>query len=192
MRFDIPAYDSALFDLIEEAHRTILRHHSIIGEMSSRRTIHAGPTRNVSGEQPLDQPMASVTETMEIDWTVVRRGDMEAFAWTIVDFSMRYKDQIEQSLFKTITETTEHVGNTISAGGQPLSVDIIIDLLEKVDTGFDEEGNPLQPALMMHPDTARQVAALKPTPDQLQRMADIKRRRKEEYLATKRTRRLSD
>jgi len=59
--------------------------------------------------------------------------------------------QVSQKIIKEIQEAAEQVGNTVNANGKSLTKEHFLELLEKIDTGFDEQGEWIRPSLIMHP-----------------------------------------
>lgn len=88
-------------------------------------------------------------------------------------------------------EITNATGNVVRADGQPISWDLISDMLEKMPLDFDEQGNPLMPTMYASPEGAAQAREMTPTPEQQLRRSEIIERKRAEFYAQKRTRRLS-
>jgi hypothetical protein len=129
---------------------------------------------------------------MEIPWDVARRGDIEAFSNIVVGFVLQFIDQVERHMFQTIMDVVEASGNAMPAEGRSLSWDLVIDLMERVETGFDDDGNPNRVTITMNPVDATKLRSMSLTPAHLQRLAQIEQRRRDHYRATKRTRQLSE
>ena len=68
---------------------------------------------------------------------------------------------------------------------------MILDLLEKVEFGFDDDGNPQYPTLVLPPALIERLKKLKPTSDQAQRWKQVIEENRARFNAGKRTRRLS-
>jgi hypothetical protein len=68
---------------------------------------------------------------------------------------------------------------------------MILDLIEKIDFGFDDEGNPIYPTLVLSPKMIEKLKTIKPTPEQEQRKKRIIEQKRAIFNAKKRTRRLS-
>jgi hypothetical protein len=90
-----------------------------------------------------------------------------------------------------VSEVTDATGNSISAAGQSLSHDLILDAIERVEIDFDDEGNPRMPSLMAHPQTLVPLARIQPTDEQERRYEQIMTAKKAAHDAKKRHRRLS-
>ena len=59
--------------------------------------------------------------------------------------------QIAKRGYEVIDEAAQEVGNVTSADGKPLSVDLLLESLEKMHLSFDEEGQPSGLRLVAHP-----------------------------------------
>lgn len=65
-----------------------------------------------------------------------------------------------KSLYGKVGRAVEEVGNVISAGGQPFTPELFLELLRRVDFGVDKEGRVTLPQLHLHPDVAKNVIPL--------------------------------
>lgn len=153
-------------------------------------TVHQGPIRNVRGDNPLDQSMFSVTAEGLLKWDSVRNGRIDDYVCFLYDMSESQRKSLARSFFRNITEISDATGRTVDAKGQPLSADMILDLLEKVEFGFDEKGNPLYPTLVLPPAAIEKLKQLKLTPEQERRWKQMIEMKRAQFNAGKRTRRL--
>jgi hypothetical protein len=92
-------------------------------------------------------------------------------------------------MFRIIDAATEAVGNKFDAQGDPISHDRLIDMIERVHIPFDEEGN-YKLTLVLPPEHARRLASIQPTEEQVKRHDEIIVRKREEFYASKPTRKL--
>jgi hypothetical protein len=74
--------------------------------------------------------------------------------------------------FRKTAETSNEVGNAFDAGGKPLSAELLLDMLSKVQTDFEPDGSP-SGKIVIHPDM---VPALKKAAEELERDPELKRR----------------
>jgi hypothetical protein len=89
-------------------------------------------------------------------------------------------EQVRQIL-GLLSETTEAVGNVISG---PDLIENMIAAMEKLPPAFDENGTP-QNFLVMSPEMADQLRQATPTPEQEARIAEIQRRKYEQWQASR-------
>ncbi len=79
----------------------------------------------------------------------------------------------------------------MNANGQPLSYDLIIQMLETMDMSFGEDGNS-NAMLIVHPTTAEKIRNLPPpTEEQTRAWAKMIERKRREYNESRRVRHLS-
>jgi len=97
--------------------------------------------------------------------------------------------------FRRTQETCDEVGNAIDAAGQPLSAELLLEMLSKVQMDFEPDGTPTG-QFVIHPDM---VPALKKAGEELERdpglkrrHEDILRRQREEWAARESHRKLVD
>ena len=185
----IPAYDLAMHAFMSSVFDGMIGVEPMLGQIQMRITGHAGPTRNVPGPDPVDHPLTTFREMLVIHADVIRESDVESFVAALTELATRYEEAMGTTLVRTLSDVTEAVGNVVDARGLPLSWDQVLDALEMTEFTFDEEGRP-EKRFLMNPETAKQLRAIEITPEQQQRHDAIIRRRKEQWDAQKRTRRL--
>lgn len=59
--------------------------------------------------------------------------------------------QISESAFNEINKAVEGTGNIVDGGGQPLSPEIYLEVIEKIQMDFDTDGNPSQLTIAVPP-----------------------------------------
>lgn len=87
-------------------------------------------------------------------------------------------------------EVCDKSGQTVDSGGDGFSYDLFLDMLEKIEISFDKNNEPIKPTLIMHPDVAEKIKEIKPTKEQELREKLIWERKKVDFIAKKRIRRL--
>ncbi|MDP9376788.1 MAG: hypothetical protein M3P40_04320 [Actinomycetota bacterium] len=135
------------------------------------------------------QPI-SVRVKLEMDIDSVSSGDLTDLFVALDDAARQEADALAQALFTSIDQITDMTGNRVDAGGRPLSWDTITDALETIEIAFDDDGK-MNLTMVLHPDDlAKLEAAGPPTPEQERRHMEVLARKREEWLARKRDRRL--
>ena len=125
-----------------------------------------------------------------IDLNVIRDTDAERFSEIVAGLAMDYLDTIGATFVETVQEITEATGMTIDAGGRPLSWDLILDGLEQKEIAFDSDGRISGETIIMNPRTAQALTETQMTPEQEMRLNDILQRKKDDWNAQQRSRRL--
>jgi hypothetical protein len=190
LRLVIPIYDLAMSSFVTSVVDGIVGLEPMLGQIPVRTTGHAGPTRNVPGPQPVDHPLQTFQQTVTIHADVIRTTDVGTFLDALYDLAKQYEAQMGEALIRSISDVTEAVGNVVNAQGRPLSYDFFLDALEKIEVTFYEDGRPRVPQVAGHPETAKLLRAVEITSAQRRREEAIFRRKKDEWDAQKRTRRL--
>ena len=191
LSLDIPEYESAAIRFIADVMNGFLNIDPLFAGIERSISVHRGPIRNVPGDTPLDQNMFKVSGDASLPWDSVRNGKIDDYVRFLVDLSESQRKSLARLFFKSISEITDVTGMTVNAKGQPLTGDMILDLLEKVEFGFDDDGNPQYPTLFLPPTLFERLKQLKPTPQQEQRKKQIIEEKRARFNASKRTRRLS-
>lgn len=95
-------------------------------------------------------------------------------------------------MFSTLTQVTDFTGNVVDGKGKGLSHEMLIEMLEKIHIDFDQDGNPLLPSIVIHPDMAKNFEKLKADEDLYKsRFDEIINRKRDAYYAEKGCRGLS-
>ena len=95
--------------------------------------------------------MEKATSRLEVKWEEVETMTHETVLNKIDDVAKEMAEQIKKSFYGTLSEAAEEAGNVTSSDGKPLSVDLILEVLENMQVSFDEEGNPSGLTLAVSP-----------------------------------------
>jgi hypothetical protein len=94
-------------------------------------------------------------------------------------------------IFDQLNKLSAAAGTTTDAKGQPLTRALILQALEKMEIEFDEEGK-LNLAMVVGPETFEQLRNLPPpTQEEEQAMNELFMRKRAEFDARQRRRKLS-
>lgn len=129
----------------------------------------------------------SAAISVELDY--FRATDAEEFRDALWKFSEEAIGRMKEHFFGVFPQICDATGNTVDAQDKNVW-DAYLEMLETMEMSFDENGNH-NTSLVVHPDTARRIRENPPTPEQLAKGNEIIERKKKEYYAQKRTRRLS-
>jgi hypothetical protein len=187
----IPEYEAAMLRFFGDVFQGFLDVDPVLKGFGRETTSHRGPIRNVRGDEPLDQQMAPIITENVLSYDVVRQGKIEDYIEMITKLTMDQRMQLGRQLFRGLGEITDATGMSIDAKGQPFSIDLFLDLLEKIEFDFDEDGNPIYPTLIVPPKFIKQLEKLTSTTDQETRRQQIIEKQRARFNASKRTRRLS-
>src|SRR5688500_18937206 len=111
MRFDLPEYQMAFNEFTDMVVQHAIRTQSFLGLMYSAPTIHAGPVRNVPGDNPIDHPMTRVEHQMDLHHDVIRESDTDAFAQEFLKAPASVIDQLTGAFVSDFEDIVNSTGN---------------------------------------------------------------------------------
>lgn len=189
MRYSSPEYDRAMSTFLSNVMEGFFSLHPLFGSMLKEKSIHAGPIRNVRGPEPLDQDTFPVQGVGQLHRDSIANTDFDAFTNFIYGIAEEAIKQFSVQFYRGLDEITDATGQKLDAAGKPFSYDMYLDLIEKMPIDFSDDGSPNLPT-MVTGKTPR-IDTLKPSKDQQTRLEQILAKKKEEFDAQKRTRKLS-
>jgi hypothetical protein len=135
--------------------------------------------------------MAPVDYTSDFEVDTLRNTDVDRHTVFVHSLAKAGLDAVAPGIYRALTEVTDAIGNSVDANGRSF-YDAQVDAIERMDISFDEDGHPSGLKMYVNPETADQISKLPPrTPEQILRLEETLARKKEEFLAKKRSRRLS-
>jgi hypothetical protein len=191
MLFALPDYDLACAHVISHVTKDIARASDPV-----LRQIKVVPMKSTvssvvetRGDMALDLPAEPVGFELGVKAEDVRDGNFEALQVKLIEAADGYAEQLAKMLYGNLGKITTATGNTLDAGGRPLTFEMLYEMLDKIEWTLDENDELSTPSLVMHPDTASKLP--QPTPEQVKMLEELKARKLEELLAKRRRRRLS-
>jgi hypothetical protein len=182
-------YDRATREFFSQAVDAVARASDpILGQIQREKVevIARSTSTMESGEVVQRDPLLS---SASISFSVPESidGDFSGVVTAIADTADQFLATMMPNLFDHISEICDATGNVVS--GKDRSIwDSMIEVLETIAISFDAAGNPSLPSIVMHPDTA---AKLGDPPEGYEDMVnEIIARRRDEWVAGRRTRRL--
>jgi len=191
--FGLTEYDIAGKQLVTDCIDLLMRSQSgLLADMPTERVDSVPESRITlaSGEVVASTPVAS---QMDIYMNIpeVIEGDLQDFISMLDGAAEQSLSQIMPEFFKYLSDVCDASGQTVNAGGRPISHALLLEAIAAVEISFDENGEPEMPTLVLHPKTAETIASLPPpTPEEDAAFESMMKRKKEEWFAKRRTRKL--
>ena len=139
------------------------------------------------------QPKVAATD-IEVKLAEAEKMTPEMVRDKINDAAEEIAEQQARTFYKKIDISAEEVGNVVTSGGEPFSIDLYLELLEKVDIDFDEAGNPEGLAFAVNPSAlpsiAKVISQAKNDPETDRRYKAIMERKREEFRVRESNRKL--
>jgi len=136
-------------------------------------------------------PAPARIETKLVDrFDTILNMDFDGFAVMMEDAANEALESYMPQFFKQMEEVIRAGGTTIDAKGKPISVDLLLEGIEKMEIDFTDDGQPVMPTLVAAPKLAEKIAALQWTEEQLARKQCILAEKKKVFDARRRVRKL--
>jgi hypothetical protein len=191
-RMVIPEYDAATVALATEVLKSLAWAGSPILEKMQKVPVTELPRDSAPSDVAHGASSSIGVESVFTEsFDAILSGDVDAWVAMLDEQASKATVQIEKQFFEFINRVTDEAGQTVDARGQPLSHDPLNDMLEKIHIDFDQEGKPELPTMVVHPKQFEKLKALgNPTAEQLKRREEIIERKRREFLAGRRVRKL--
>jgi hypothetical protein len=117
-------------------------------------------------------------------------SNFEALVLNLDDAADQGLKNLMPQVFAYLSRVCAATGNVVDGQGQPFSFDLVLDVLDKIQIDFDEAGNPEMPTMVLSPDLFEKIKMRPPTQEQVKRRDEIIKRKREEFDAQRRTRKI--
>jgi hypothetical protein len=166
----------------------------LLAEIRSEPTSRSGGTRITtdSGEVVRFEPGEIVAE-MRLQWDDIAAGRIDALIATIDEAAEHHHNEMTKWVLENIERLTEATGNVIDASGRPM-FDAIYEMFETIELTFEEDGSISKGFMwVVHPDMAEKLKRFEAemTAEQRKQLDELIDRKREEFFARRRRRKLS-
>lgn len=91
---------------------------------------------------------------IKIPTEYITSGNQERISELFLEATGKLRGKITKSVFDSVSESVDAVGNTVDIKGEPLKPEHIFELFEKIQLDFDSNGNIKEGfAFYFHPDS---------------------------------------
>jgi len=164
----------------------------LVGDIPFTRKLHSGGVIYRSEEKKLEIPLGMMSAEVSITVDDVYNFNLEKICIDIYEYAESFLKDITKTMFSTLSQVTDFTGNVVDGKGKGINHEMLLEMLEKIHIDFDQEGNPLFPSIVMHPDMAKNFEKLKSDEELYKpRYDEIINRKREAYYAEKGRRGLS-
>lgn len=130
----------------------------------------------------------------EIKFTEVEEMTHEMVLHKIDEVAKEMAEQMTRFAYEELNRTTDETGNVISADGKPFSIEMLFEMLEKMDLDFDEAGNPSGTMFVAHPNLfpaiAKAISQAEANPETAKRAQGLMDQKREEWRVRENNRKL--
>jgi hypothetical protein len=166
----------------------------MLAEIRSEPTSRSGETRVTTdtGEVVTFEP-GEVVSHMSLQWDDIATGRVDALIATIDEAAGHHHDEMTKWVLENLERLTEATGNAIDASGKPL-FDAIYEMYETIELTFEDDGSISKGFMwVVAPDVFEKMKRLEAemTPEQRRQLEELIDRKREEFFARRRSRKLS-
>lgn len=137
---------------------------------------------------------AEITTELHVNLAEVEEMTRETVLDKIDDVAKEMAEQRARSTYEELNRITDETGNVISADGKPFSIEMLFEMLEKMDLDFDEAGNPTGTMFVAHPNLfpaiAKAISQAEADPETIKRYQALMDQKTEEWHVRENNRKL--
>ncbi|WP_339181102.1 hypothetical protein [Oceanobacillus sp. FSL W7-1293] len=189
---NFPEYETAFMTYFQETVNNFIDLKNEIFE-GIKKNKHDGPIsmRTETSENDfLDKAPTKIEMSFSLPVEAILNTDVEALIVEIDKASDSGLESLIPQLINYLSEVTEKTGQVVDAKGKGFSFDFLLEMIEKIEISFEDDGTPIMPTLLVNPKMKETILKNIPTNDQEKRMEEIISKKRDDFFAKKRTRRL--
>jgi hypothetical protein len=190
--FKLPEYETTARKVAYDAINALSSAQSpLLAEIPSEEVavIHDSRVSGATSGQASYEPI-KIRGDFEWDIDKICAGDLDEILCSLNHLAEAQVQAVTAGFVERLNMVTAATGNEVDAKGGPLTHELIVDLLDKMEMDFDDAGNP-QIMLLGTGDAAKRFTSLPPmTEEQERAYEDLLERKRREFQA-RRQRQLS-
>lgn len=130
-----------------------------LADIGEYRVFEGGPTtiKRADGRTEKSRDF-SAEASMSLTREEARHLTLPAVLHRLNEMAATLAEERGRTFYSEIGRVTEEAGNVVT--GAQLSLDLILELLDRMDIEFDDEGKAIMPQLHLHPDMLPRVQQL--------------------------------
>jgi hypothetical protein len=192
--FQLSEYDQAGRTFIFRTVQELVTQNDEFLKLIGWRTVEIVPSHQVTAPSgaPVIMTPIDISSDFQASISELVAGDFDGLFTSLAEAARESAGIVSSNFLEYLGQVSDAFGQTVNAGGRPLSHDLLLDLLEKIDMTFDEMGRPSKVAWVMSRENIEKLKQLPPpTEDQLVRFDRIMDQKREDFNARKSGQRLS-
>lgn len=188
---ELPEYETIFSQFFQDTVNTFM---SLKSDMlpGIQMSNHEGPIsmRTNVNEEVIDKEPSLVEMSFNIPYESIINTDINCLIMAIEEASDSGLQSLIPQVFDFLSEVCEASGQVVDGKGQPYSFDLFLELLEKIEITFEDDGTPNMPTMVVNPKMREVIEKNPPTKEQEKKMEELINKKRNDFFAKKRTRRL--
>lgn len=150
---------------------------------------HMWSIKPIGGEESVSGYKEHEAE-LSIPHKVFIETDFDTF-WTLLnDVAEEMAKAVETTIFTTLNEVIAKTGNIVNGKGKPPSIEMMIEMLDKMEVSFNDDGSPGL-TVVCHPEMRKKFEEIFSEPENRRKWQEAIDKKRKEYFDKKKHRRLS-
>ena len=190
--FALPEYETAARRVAFAAVDALARARSSLLASIESETVEELHSFRVSTDAsaPLHLEPIEIAGELELDIRPICDGKLEELLHALDALAGEQVRAVETGMFQRLSELTAATGNQVDAAGRPLTHELMLEMLDKMDIAFDDHGEA-QLTFVAGPGLVAKLQALpEMTAEQQLAYDDLMARKRAQFDAGRRERRL--
>ncbi|HXJ20846.1 MAG TPA: hypothetical protein VMT03_11495 [Polyangia bacterium] len=186
-----PEYVAAMNGLMAELMRALMTAGDPVLGMIQQTTVDHVPDGDADPEAAVGvMRSVEIATTFNLKFDAILTTDVDAWSAMMYEAAQQALAETMPQVFEGMKDAISKGGNVVDAKGRPFDWDVYLDALDMVELDFDDEGKPKLQTLVVHPDVLERIKNLPFTDEQKARGDAIIARKKLEFDARRRVRKL--
>ena len=193
---DFPKVKARLETMLKyEMEQARLSHMGVFAEIPTSVVVEGNNTVIIREDGSVEKvELKEARVKQEIKFTEVEEMTHEMVLHKIDEVAKEMAEQMTRFAYEELNRTTDETGNVISADGKPFSIEMLFEMLEKMDLDFDEAGNPSGTMFVAHPNLfpaiAKAISQAEANPETAKRAQGLMDQKREEWRVRENNRKL--
>ena len=129
--------------IISERNKAQLRHMGPFADFPKSNIFEGDKVLFINEDGSCEEVEMETAEVkIEIKWDEIEEMTHETVLEKIDTMARDMAKKVSKSIYELISEAAEEAGNVTSSDGKPISVDLLLEGIQKMHLSFDEGGQP--------------------------------------------------
>lgn len=135
-----PDYEDAYWGFVSEVLNGFDREDDLLSRFRFEITQRSGPIRTLQHGVTVDIEMTEMSADWALSFEDMRNCNVDAITASMFDLAQQRIEAITYNILQALHTVTEATGQVFDARGAPISIDMVLDMLETMEVSFNEDG----------------------------------------------------
>lgn len=194
---DFPKLKGKIVETINRYLQDLVRQEPLLSQFREERVFEGNKmSSNTENGQSNQSSYKKLSASYSIKREDVITKGPTVFIENIKNVAEEIKKQQAELVFNKLSEVTNETGNVVDAKGKPFTFELFMELLEKIEIDFDDQGKPSMPMLVVSPELGIKLKDLLPkwkaNPEYTKRFQEVIEKKRKQWSDRESNRKLVD